>query len=230
MLRMVLALSTCLLTIPLAFGETEASSEADARSTEIAVTEDADGRVQVEVSLPLGAIEVADHIRRELSSAQVIVDGQNIWVEGVDGAQIRAALRSLDVEPQLDDVDRLLATVREISAIEANREEQIEDMPSVDGPLLTATVRTIQRQRFPLVFIGLDVVDAPEGAPVQAQDRIVVLPRVHSQNGLVDPDDRASKLNVGAWYAKVGDTVELVLEPQPDNRNIYVAAMLRRVR
>jgi hypothetical protein len=205
-------------------------SDSEEAATELSTRED--GRLVLDVDVRYAPQTIAELIRKNFGSAQVIVDGQQIIVEGVEAGPFASAMAKLTVDPQPDDIDQLLASMRETSGPESGSGSSIRARRELDLPELKqavrARVRTVQRQRFPLVFVGIDVLETPADAPVSAGTRIVVLPRVHSRNGLVDPDDPRSKVNVGAWYAKPGDVVEVVLEPKPDDRNIYVASVFRR--
>ncbi|MEM1026209.1 MAG: hypothetical protein AAGD10_18790 [Myxococcota bacterium] len=171
--------------------------------------------------------DVAEVLLSHVEGLQMIQDGRRIFLEGVDLEGLRSHLSSAQVAPSPDDIDALLAALgRDAEPIDAAREPPV--VLDADEVVLTARVLSVRRQRFPLVFVEVKVLEAPEEAAVQAPRRLLVLPRVRSTRGLVDPADDRSKVNVGAWYAKPGDRVRLVLESQTEDEEVWVAALFQR--
>lgn len=201
-------------------------------------TIEADGsRWVLTVEAAFDADAVASRIRERLENAQVLRDGQRLWVEGVSRRALQQALSNEALKAAPDDVDELLASLREPgrsedgsgSSVRAVREGRKAELPEAEGPVLTARVRGLERHRFPLVLVRVELEEVPEDGPWRPGQQIVVLPRVKSHRGLVDPNDKLSKLNVGAWYAKAADRVTLVLEPRPEGQKVWVARRFERL-
>lgn len=172
--------------------------------------------------------DVAAVVGDRLPRVQMVVDGRQVFLEGVTLSRLKADLQSARVAPSPDDIDALLAALGgDAQPIDAAREPPV--VLDEDEMVLTARVLDVRRQRFPLVFVEVNILKAPEGAPVSAPRRLLVLPRVRSTRGLVDPADDRSKVNVGAWYAKPGDRVRLVLEDRTEDENVWLAALFQRI-
>jgi len=171
--------------------------------------------------------DVAAVVDEGLVQVQMVVDGRQIFLEGVSLADLKADLRSARVARSPDDIDALLAALGgSAEPVDAASEPPV--VLDDDEQVLTARVLNVRRQRFPLVFVEVKILDAPEDAPVAARRRLLVLPRVRSTRGLVDPADDRSKVNVGAWYAKPGDRVRLVLEGPTEDEDVWLAALFQR--
>lgn len=198
-------------------------------------------RLVLDLDPSFEAERLADLMRQRIPSAQVLVDGTRLFVEGATRAQVEAALKGETMEPTMDDVDALLASLRVAgsnedgsgSSVRARRESTDPSAPGpsqAQVPMVAATVKRLDRHRFPLVLIEVKVTEAPDDSGLEPGQRITVLPRVRSHNGLVDPEDAESKLNVGAWYSKTGDQVRLILEDRPEGQQVYVATRFERIR
>lgn len=182
------------------------------------------------------ANEVAETIVAEVKGAQAKADGQQVVVTGVATAALLAALEKVDVAPAGDDVDAMLSALQNPggeddgsgSSIRATNDKA--DFEAVRGPpgqLVVGRVLKVRRARFPLVFITVKVERGPKSGDGPAKgDTIVVLPRVKSKGGVVDPADAASQLNVGAWYAQPGDRVKVRLESK--EKKVWVAKAFER--
>ena len=195
-----------------------------------------DGRVEVRVRPGWDAADIASALGRELPKAQILVDGSTVVVEGAGIEAVRVVLDRAPVERSLDDIDALLADMREAnqtdsgsgSSVRARRDLKTDEEEETAAPIV-GVVESVKRQRFPLVLVGVVVRTAAEGARVEADDRVMVLPRVRSRRGVIDPDDEQSKLNIGAWYVRPGDRVRLVLEPRPEGQPVWVARSFERL-
>lgn len=199
-----------------------------------------DGRVEIRVHPRFDPRDVTAILTRELPRAQLLVDGLTIIVEGATTREIQRALKPAEVDPSLDDIDALLADIREPggpdegsgSSVRARREADLErEVDETDSalPLGWGRVTGVQRQRFPLVLVSVELEAAPPGTPLEAGERIVILPRVRSRRGIIDPDDARSLQNMGAWYVRKGDPVRFRLEPRPEDQKIWVASTFERI-
>lgn len=186
------------------------------------------------------AAAVAKAIQTKVAGTTAKATGDSVTVSGMADAKLLSALESVDAgEPAGDDVDAMLSNLRNPS--EGGDEEsgssiratQAADFSTVMGKkeeLITAKVLEVKHQKFPLVLVTLKVSSLPKGLAlpgVKAGSKITVLPRVKSKNGVVDPADEVSQLNLGAWYVEAGDTVLLRLEKEPQD-NVWVAAAFDR--
>lgn len=179
---------------------------------------------------------VAEAISAGVPGAQAKVVGQKVVVSGVAQATLLTALEKVDVAPAGDDVDAMLSALQNPggeddgsgSSIRAtNNNSELEAVRGPPGELVFGKVVKVRRARFPLVFITVQVERGPKvGAPAKGET-IVVLPRVKSKHGVVDPDDAASQLNVGAWYAQPGDKVKVRLEAKKEKK-VWVAKAFER--
>jgi hypothetical protein len=202
----------------------------------VARLSESDGRVEVRVRPGWDPADLASALGRELPKAQILVDGSTVVVEGAGIEAVRVVLDRAPVERSLDDVDALLADMREAgrgesgsgSSVRARRDLKTEGSEEDAAPIV-GVVESVKRQRFPLVLVGVVVRTATEGARVKPDDRIVVLPRVRSRRGVIDPNDPQSKRNIGAWYVRPGDRVRVRLEPRPDGQPVWVAQSFERL-
>lgn len=217
----------------------KAGSETSAVSQIVEV----DGRIEVRVRAGFDPGQIANILARDVRGAQVLTDGSTLVVEGTDLAQVKAVLSKAEVERELDDIDLLLAEMKQPgqaedgsgSSVRAKRElaQEVAESASSEprsSPLIEGTVTSVKRQRFPLVLVGVEVTSTEEGAPLEAGARATVLPRVRSRRGVVDPDDAQSTQNMGAWYVREGDRVRLRLEPRGPGQAVWVASHLERVK
>ena len=182
------------------------------------------------------ASEVAEAIVAGVKGAQAKADGQQVVVTGVGEAALLAALQQIEVDPAGDDVDAMLSALQNPggeddgsgSSIRAtNDKAEFEAVRGPPGQLVFGRVVKVRRARFPLVFITVKVERGPKSGDGPAKgETIVVLPRVKSKGGVVDPADAASQLNVGAWYAQPGDRVKVRLEAK--ERKVWVAKAFER--
>jgi len=208
----------------------------DAESAVESVTE-TNGRVELRVRATFDPQDVSKVLGRALSEGQILVDGLTIIVDGAPASRVKTVLADAQVERSVDDIDALLMDIQKPggadegsgSSIRARRELAAETS-TTDAISYSARVATVRRQRFPLVLVGVEIASAPEDAPLAPGDRAVVLPRVRSRGGIIDPSDPQSKQNIGAWYVRPGDEVKFRLEPRPDGQRVWVAATFERPR
>ena len=182
------------------------------------------------------AADVAKAIGDALADAKVSVKGDTVVVQGVAKDALLAALETIDMG--VDDVDAMLAELQAPgseergagSSIRATKAADFSDVIGDEAELLSGKVLRVKRARFPLVFVTLKLNTVPKGLKgLRRGQTITVLPRVKSKNGLIDPADKTSKLNVGAWYAQQGDSVRIRLEAEK-NDEVWVAAAFERTR
>lgn len=202
---------------------------------------DAAGAVVLKLATGYDSAAVAKAIAAKVAGANAKVAGPDVAVTGVAEAKLIAALEGVEVgEPgNGDDVDAMLANLRNPSegddeqsgsSIRATSSADFSAVMGNKDELITAKVVEVKRQRFPLVLVTVKVSQLPKGlglAGVKNGSKITVLPRVKSKNGIVDPADEPSQLNLGAWYVETGDTVLLRLEKEPQD-NVWVAAAFDR--
>ncbi len=191
-----------------------------------------DGRLVLQLGANFDAPSTGAAIRRALPEAQVLIDGSTIVVEGIAADAARKALARIQVEASpLDDVDALLAQLREPGTNESGSGSSIrarrETAAVRPGPTLIAKVAKVDHQKFPLVLLTLKTEGEVEGLKTK---ELVVLPRVRSQGGLIDRADEQSMKNLGAWYVRVGDRVQVALEDKPEDQPVWVASDLERIR
>ncbi|NJK89168.1 MAG: hypothetical protein HC923_07015 [Myxococcales bacterium] len=211
--------------------------EANAPSATVELVED-EGRLELTVSPGFDPNEVAALIAKALPKAQIVVDGSRVLLDGVDVASTKRKLATLEVERNFDDVDALLAQMRDPGAdeqgsgtsVRARREESLAVSEGTKSAPLVARVTKIERQTFPLVFLDVAVQEI-EGSfgKLTRGSSVIILPRVRSRKGVVDPSDETSRQNMGAWYVKPGDLVKLVLEPRPEGQAVWIAASVERL-
>jgi hypothetical protein len=183
---------------------------------------------------------VAKAIAGKLSGVTAKVSGGNVVVAGLPEAKLLSALEGVEAgEPAGgDDVDAMLANLRggegeddqSGSSIRATQAADLSQVMGAKEELITAKVIEVKHQKFPLVLVTVKVSQISKSLVlpgVKAGSKITVLPRVKSKNGVVDPKDEASQLNLGAWYVEPGDTVMLRLEKEPKD-NVWVAAAFDR--
>lgn len=198
----------------------------------------AGGGLTLKCAKGFDAAAVAEAIRKHVKSASVKTEGDNITITGLPEAELLKALETVDV-PEGDDVDGLLSQLHNQgggeegsgSSIRATKSADFSELMGKKDELITAKVVDVKRAQFPLVFVTVKLGQVPKSAAPEGLKpgaTITVLPRVKSRQGVVDPSDETSKLNVGAWYAQPGDTVLLRLEKGPPKDKVWVAAAFDR--
>lgn len=181
------------------------------------------------------ADDVAAAINKSVKGAKAVADGTTIIVTGVAEATLVKALEKIDVEPALDDVDEMLSSLKGGDGDEGSgssiRATKAADFSDVIGPAnqqVLGHVTGVTRAKFPLVILTVKVTGVPRGVKgIKKGDKITVVPRVKSRDGVVDPNDRASQLNVGAWYSQTGDKVKMNLAKKR-KKNVWIAKGFER--
>jgi hypothetical protein len=195
------------------------------------------GVTVLKIKAGFDAAVVAQAIKEKIPGVTVKPSGDTVAVSGMPEAKLLLALEGVDV-PEGDDVDSVLANLRSVdggdeesgSSIRATQAADFSGVMGKKEELLTAKVVEVKHQKFPLVLVTVKITQIPKGlaiAGVKNGSKITVLPRVKSKNGMVDPKDEASQLNLGAWYVEAGDTVLLRLEGGPKD-NVWIAAAFDR--
>ncbi|MEQ8280065.1 MAG: hypothetical protein RMA76_01845 [Deltaproteobacteria bacterium] len=182
------------------------------------------------------ANEVAAAIAKNVKGAKAKAKGGKVLVSGVAEAKLLAALEGVEVDRTMDDVDQLLTDLQgggddeegSGSSIRATKLADFSDVLGKPSGRLEGKVTGVTRSRFPLVMVSVVVSKVPAGVKgIKKGDRITVIPRVKSKNGVVDPNDRPSQLNIGAWYSQEGDHVTLNLEKKP-KKSYWIARGFER--
>lgn len=196
--------------------------------------------VVLEIGEEYDAEDVAAAVEAKIQGASAKAKGTSVIVTGVEEAKLLEALAAVEVEPSMDDVDEMLTALKNPggddegsgSSIRASRVSDFSDVLGPKKEQLMARVVSVERHRFPVVVVTLKVTRVPKGAlGVRPGQTLKVIPRVKSRNGIVDPHDKASKLNVGGWYAVKGDRIRVRLEGDaPRSDDVWIAAAFQRLR
>ncbi len=196
--------------------------------------------VVLEIGDSYDANEIADAISAKVPGASAKARGNSVIVTGVPEAKLLSALTGIDVRPSVDDIDEMLTSLQKPggddegsgSSIRATQVADFSDVLGDSGALIGAKVLSVEHHRFPVVILKVQVTAVPKGVKtVKKGQKIALIPRVKSRDGVIDPNDKASKLNVGAWYAVKGDVVRVRLEgDKPQRDAIWVAAAFQRMK
>ena len=195
------------------------------------------GAVTLVIAGEFDPTQVAEAIKGGVKGSATKVDGKSVVVSGVPLAQLLGALEKLDVARTGDDVDAMLEAIQAPggkedgsgSSIRATQAADFSDVIGDRAGLVIGKVTAVKRTQYPLVFVTVKIAKLPKDGPegLKKGAVITVLPRVKSKGGVVDLTDKSSKLNVGAWYTQVGDTIGLRLE-KPERNDVWVAAAFER--
>ena len=182
--------------------------------------------------------EVCKAIEEGVPGAKAQKAGDHVVVSGIPMPKLLKALERVEIEPVSDDIEAMLSTIQNPggsedgsgSSIRATKEVDFSDVLGPTNTLIAGRVVKIRRARFPLVFVTVQITGTPKNEELMIRKgaMITVLPRVKSRQGVVDPDDKPSRLNVGAWYAQPGDRVNLRLE-KAKHRGVFVAQAFERI-
>ncbi|MCK6544622.1 hypothetical protein L6R52_02035 [Myxococcota bacterium] len=200
----------------------------------------AGGAVTLKIVQGYDAAEVASAIAAAVKGASAKAQGSDVVVTGLAEADLITALEKVDVKEAAsgDDVDAMLANLQKPggeeegsgSSIRATQQTDFSEVLGDKTEIIGAKVVSVDRRKFPLVIVTVKLDKVPKGLAgpgLKSGATLKVLPRVKSKNGIVDPNDQASTLNVGAWYAQPGDKVQLRLEKEPKD-GVWVAAAFNR--
>jgi hypothetical protein len=196
--------------------------------------------VILEIGESYDAGEIAEVIQSKVAGATAKARGNTVIVTGVAEAKLLDALSRIEVEPSMDDIDEMLTSLQKPggdeegsgSSIRATQSADFSDVLGSKDELIGAKVLSVEHHRFPVVLVKVQVTSVPKGLKsVKRGQKIALIPRVKSKNGVIDPDDKASKLNIGAWYAVKGDTVRIRLEgAEPEKDEVWIAAAFQRMK
>lgn len=195
------------------------------------------GAVTLVIAGDFDPASVAESIKTNVAGAHPRVAGKEVVVSGLPLAQLLTALEKVDVARSGDDIDAMLQAIQAPggneegsgSSIRATAAADFADVVGDRQGLVIGKVTQVRRAQYPLVFVTVKITKLPKDAidGLKKGATITVLPRVKSKAGVIDMNDKASKLNVGAWYAQSGDTVALRLE-KPERNDVWVASAFER--
>lgn len=168
------------------------------------------GAVTLSVSEGFDTADVAEAIRQRLPKAKLRPLGDRLEVRGVKKAALLKAMRGVQVDRLLDDVDDMLASLQ--SGPGGDNDSGSSIRATQKGPVakavqLSGEVVNVRRERFPVILLTVQLSEAAAGR--SAGDRVVVIPQIRTKRGR--PQDAASKQNLKAWYAQPGDKVSMTL-------------------
>jgi len=196
--------------------------------------------VVLEIGESYDANEIATAIQSKVAGATAKARGNTVIVTGVAEPKLLDALAKIDVEPTMDDIDEMLTSLQKPggdeegsgSSIRATQAADFTDVLGSAEELISAKVVGVEHHRFPVVIVKVQLTNVPKGVKtVKRGQKIALIPRVKSREGVIDPSDKASKLNVGAWYAVKGDTVRIRLEgDKPQKDEVWIAAAFQRMK
>jgi hypothetical protein len=225
----VLLVPTVALAVPIVKGGGEPGA-----ATSWASKKDA---VVLEIGADYDASEVASAIEKKVPGSSAKAKGSSVIVTGVAQDKLLAALAQIEVEPSMDDIDEMLTELRKPgddegsgSSIRATQAADFSDVMGEKEALVEGKIVAVEHHRFPMVVVTVKIGSVAAGVKgVKKGQTVKVIPRVKSRNGVIDPEDKTSKLNVGAWYAVKGDAVRLRFEGDaPRSDSIWIAAAFQR--
>lgn len=171
---------------------------------------DAGGVVTLNIAEGFDSADVAEAIRGRLPKAKLRPLGDRLEVRGVKKAALLKAMRGVQVDRLLDDVDDMLASLQSNNGGDSDSGSSIRaTQTGVVGRSvqLSGEVVNVRRKRFPVILLTVQLSEAAAGRT--AGDRVVVIPQIRTKRGR--PQDAASKQNLKAWYAQPGDKVSMQL-------------------
>ncbi len=192
----------------------------------------------LELGEDFDAADVAQAIQKSVKGASAKASGTKVTVSGVDAKALLTALEKIDVEPVNDDVDAMLSAMQNPggeeegsgSSIRASKATDFSDVIGAQTGLITAKVTKVKKRRFPFVMLQMRVTKTPKGfKALKRGQRIKVVPHLKLKKGQIVPDNKMTKLNLGAWYAHPGDRVQLRLKKAPKGK-LWIAEAFKRVR
>lgn len=200
----------------------------------------ADGTILLELVPGFTPEAVVTAIHKGVPGAKAAAQGGKVAVTGVDEAKLLVALEKVDVSA--DDVDAMVSALQGPGGDEGSgssiRATQAMDMGKagvVDravAELVPGTVISVKHGKYPFVAVTLKLDVVPKAladAGVKAGSKLTVVPRVQLENGRIAPADERSKTNIGAWYARTGDRIQVQVEGQSP-QGFWVAARFERAR
>ena len=185
------------------------------------------------------AEDIAEAITKAVPGAKSKAAGNKITVTGVDQAKLLLALEKVDVEAG-DDVNGMFTSLQnrggggeEQGSGSSIRASKATDFSAVMGGAAPydATVIEVKYGRYPNVAVTVKIDAVPEGAKdegVTKGAKVVVLPRIEAPGGAIDPADKQSSMNIGAWYARPGDKVLVRLEAKNPKNGWFASSFERK--
>ena len=196
--------------------------------------------VVLEIGEKYDAAEIATAIESKVAGASAKARGNTVIVTGVTEPKLLDALSKIDVEPSMDDIDEMLTSLQKPggddegsgSSIRATQAADFSDVLGSAEELIGAKVVGVEHHRFPVVIVQVQITSVPKSMKaLKRGQKISLIPRVKSKGGVIDPSDKASKLNVGAWYAVKCDAVRIRLEgDKPEKDEVWIAAAFQRMK
>ncbi len=179
--------------------------------------------------------DVAQQISKQVPGAKARVSESRVMVTGAQMKPLLQAATTIEVEPLLDDVDAMLKSLQAGadqeegtgSSIRARKSMTVTELLGPQDQRINARVLAIQRGKFPLVVVTVQVDGASDQAPVSVGDRLKIVPRVRRRRQRLTRTDPQSRLNIGAWYAQPGDAVEIRLGKR--RNDVWAAEAYRRL-
>lgn len=190
------------------------------------------------VTLVIGADHdaeaVAKAILEQLEGVSAKTEKNRIVLTGMKKDALVAALTKVDIAGA-DDVDEMLAAMQKPggdedsgSSIRATKAVDFSDVVGAKHQQVTAKVLEVERARYPYVTIKVRIVKVPRKfRDFKAGHVLSVVPKIRTKDGSVDQEDRATMLNIGAWYVQPGDRV--VMRMDEKRSELWIAEAFKRL-
>lgn len=195
-----------------------------------------DAAVVLELVPGFTADAVAAAIQKGVPGAKAVAADGKVTVTGVEEKKLLVALEKIDVSA--DDVDAMVSALQgggddgSGSSIRATKAAEIPGAAAVEPALVPATIVSVKHGKYPFVAVTLRLDSVPKAladAGVKARGNLTVVPRVVLEGGKIAPTDERSKTNIGAWYMRTGDKVQVAIEGQ-NPQGMWVAARFERAK
>lgn len=194
-----------------------------------------DGAVVLELVPGFTADAVAAAIQKGVAGAKASAKDGKVAVTGVDEKKLLVALEKVDVSA--DDVDAMVSALQgggDEGSGSSIRATKAAELPGASAPaelqVVGATVLSVKHGKYPHVAVTLKLDVIPKAladAGVKPGAKVTVVPRVQLEGGRIAPTDERSKTNIGAWYARTGDKIQVAIEGQ-NPQGFWVAAQFER--
>ncbi len=199
-----------------------------------------DGALVLELVPGFTADAVAAAINKGVAGAKATAQGGKVAVAGVEEKKLLVALEKIDVSA--DDVDAMVSALQGGGGDEGSgssiRATKAADLGAAGGGaavapvLVPGTVLSVKHGKYPFVAVTLKLDTVPKAladAGVKPGAKVTVVPRVQLEGGRIAPSDEQSKANIGAWYARSGDKIQVAIEGQGP-QGFWVAARFERAK
>jgi hypothetical protein len=182
------------------------------------------------------AEEAAKAISKGVPGASAKAEGTStVIVSGLEESKLISALEKVDVAGE--DVDQMFATLRGAggdgegsgSSIRATSAKDFSEVIKDPEAKIAAVVVEVKHGTYPHVAVTVKIDQPLKDSPIKKGEVVTVVPRITVNKGVIAKDDEQSKTNVGAWYAKKGDKVQLKLEGKT-KQGFWVAERFERVK